>query len=399
MSFGDAFAFALTSLRFSRLRTYLTALGVAVGIASVILLTSLGNGVQGYMLREFSQFGTHIIAVAPGKINTLGFSESVIDTLRPLTIEDAHAIRRLSPVRTAVPVVQGNSQVRYGRRTRWTNVIGANADVPETWKLHVSRGSFLPEEPPGHARNLAVIGYKTQRELFPHTSPLGKFIRIDAARYRVIGIMERKGEMMGFDMDDAVYIPIDRALSLYNRESLMEIDILYDPNRPEQQVIAEVRRLLIARHGREDFSIISQSDMLATLHTILELLTAVVAGIGAISLLVGGVGIFTIMSIAVNERMHEVGLLRALGASRAQVSGLFLLEAMILSGLGGIAGMVLGFVLGFLVHLAVPSIPVAIAWGYVVLALLVALVTGALAGIYPARRAAALPPVEALRSE
>ena len=215
----------------------------------------------------------------------------------------------------------------------------------------------------------------------------------------MIGIMERKGQMLGFDMDDAVYIPAGRALSLYNRESLMEVDLLYDPARSEQQVIAQIRRHLIARHGREDFSIVSQSDMLGTLNTILELLTAVVGGIGAISLLVGGVGIFTIMSIAVNERVHEVGLLRALGASRTQVSFLFLLEAAILSGLGGVAGMVLGFGLGFLIHFAIPSIPVTIAWGYVALALLVAIATGVLAGIFPARRAAALPPVEALRSE
>ncbi len=399
MSFVDAFAFALTSLRFSRLRTYLTALGVAVGIASVVLLTSLGNGVKRYMLTEFSQFGTHIIAIAPGKINTFGFSESVFDTMRPLTLEDARSIRRLPFIRTAVPYVQGNSPVRHGHRVRWTNVLGANHDVPETWKLHVARGSFLPEEPPGQARNLAVIGHKIQTELFPHTSPLGKFIRINTERYRVIGIMERKGQMMGFDLDDTVYIPANRALALYNREGLMEVDVLYDVNRPEKQVIAQVRRHLLARHGREDFSIVSQSDMLSTLNTILELLTAVVAGIGAISLLVGGVGIFTIMSIAVNERIHEVGLLRALGASRAQVSFLFLLEAAILSGLGGIAGMVLGFGLGFLVHFAVPSIPVTIAWEYVALALLIAVATGVLAGIFPARRAAALPPVEALRSE
>jgi len=399
MSFADAFAFALTSLRFSRLRTYLTALGIAVGIASVVVLTSLGNGVKGYILTEFSQFGTHIIAVAPGKINTLGFSESVIDTMRPLTLEDARSIRRLPSIRTAVPFVQGNSPVRYGHRVRWTNVFGVNHDVPETWKLHVVQGSFLPDESSGQARNLAVIGHTIQTELFPHTSPLGKFIRINTERYRVIGVMEQKGQTMGFDLDDTVYIPVSRALSLYNRESVMEVDILYSANRPEQQVIEQIRRHLIARHGREDFSIVSQSDMLSTLNTILELLTAVVASIGAISLLVGGVGIFTIMSIAVNERIHEVGLLRALGASRSQVSLLFLLEAVILSGLGGVAGTVLGFGLGFLVHAVVPSIPVTIAWGYVALALLVAVATGVLAGIFPARRAAALPPVEALRSE
>jgi putative ABC transport system permease protein len=211
--------------------------------------------------------------------------------------------------------------------------------------------------------------------------------------------MERKGQVVGIDMDDIVYIPIYRALSLYNRESLMEIDLAYVAGRDEKQIIKMIKQRLIERHGTEDFTISSQDDIIGTLGSILAILTAVVAGLGGISLLVGGVGIFTIMSIAVNERIKEIGLLRALGASRKQVTLLFLLEAAVLSGLGGIAGMLTGFGIAWLLHTLIPALPVSIEWNYVMLAELIAIVTGMVAGLIPARRAAAMAPVDALRSE
>lgn len=395
----DYTVFALSSLRFNRLRSYLTALGIAVGIASVVLLTALGGGIREYILKEFTQFGTNLIAVTPGKINTLGISGAVINTVRPLTIEDAEAIKRLPNILTSTPLVQGNSEVKHDNHTRWTYVYGVNHEAPKTWQIPVALGKFLPDEPLGQARNFAVIGHKIKEELFPHTSPLGQFIRIKQERYRVIGIMEHKGQVLGFDMDEAVYIPVSRALSLYNREGLMEIDILFAPGQDEKQVIAQIKRLLLARHGKEDFTIISQSDMLGTLGSILEILTAVVGGLGGISLLVGGVGIFTIMSIAVNERINEIGLLRALGASRGQITVIFLLEAVMLSAVGGFAGMILGFLIAFALYFLVPAIPISISWGYVALALLIAVFIGIAAGLVPARQAAALRPIDALRSE
>ena len=215
----------------------------------------------------------------------------------------------------------------------------------------------------------------------------------------MVGVMASKGNVLGFDMDDMVYIPIDRAMSMFNRESLMEIDLLYSGAHDEQAIIDAITKRLIQRHGIEDFTITSQGDMLNSLGSILDILKAVVGGLGGISLLVGGVGIFTIMSIAVNERIHEIGLLRALGASRRQVSWLFLIEAAVLSGLGGVAGLLLGLGIAGFVTLAFPAIPVAIAWDYVVFAELLAVLTGVIAGLVPARRASAMHPVDALRSE
>ncbi len=399
MRITDYFRLAFSSLHFSRMRSLLTALGIAVGIAAVILLTALGGGAREYILGQFTQFGTHIIGVSPGRTTTMGISGAVISNVRPLSIEDAESLRKIKGIRTSVPVSQGNAQVEAGKRSRWVYVIGVNHEVPQTWQINLGQGQFLPHDPQQQARNLAVIGHRLKQELFPDSNPLGQRIRIGQQRFRVIGVMESKGQVLGFDLDDAVYIPVNRALSLFNRDSLMEIDLLYDGNFDEQTIVKAIKKRLIERHGREDFTIITQNDMLQTLGSILDLLTAVVAALGGISLLVGGVGIFTIMSIAVNERIREIGLLRALGASQSQISLLFLLEAATLSGVGGLAGMAAGLSIAWILHLMIPALPVAIAWDYLLLAGIIAIVTGVFSGLLPAHRAAALPPIDALRSE
>ncbi len=399
MLLRDYIYLASTSIRFSRMRSVLTALGIAVGIAAVVLLTALGSGAQQYILHQFTQFGANIIAINPGKSSTLGVSGAMISNVRPLSLDDADSLRRIAGVQTAVPVVQGNSPVEADKRTRWTTVLGLNHEAPQTWQLRVASGNFLPAESTQQARNLAVIGAKIRSELFPNQNPLGQHLRIGEERFRVVGVMESKGQILGFDMDDAVYIPVARAMALFNREGLMEIDVLYQSGTNEAGIIRQIKALLMQRHGTEDVTITSQTDMLKTLGSILTILKAVVAGIGSISLLVGGVGILTIMSIAVNERTGEIGLLRALGASHRQVTQLFLLEAAALAALGGVAGMLIGIGIALLLHIAIPAMPVQIDWLYVLLAELVAICTGLLAGFAPAQKASRLPPVDALRSE
>jgi putative ABC transport system permease protein len=399
MLIRDYLQLSLSSIRFSRQRSFLTSLGITVGIASVVLLTALGSGTQQYIMGQFTQFGAHIIAVAPGKSNTLGISGAAISNVRPMTVDDAESLRKIQGVITSVPVVQGYASVEASKRNRWTTVLGINHETPATWQLNVASGRFLPKEFAEQARNLAVIGSKVKSELFPNRSPLGETIRIGQERFRIVGVMESKGQVFGFDMDDMVYIPVVRALSLFNRESLMEIDLLYKAGADEKLIIQQIKQILEKRHGTEDFTIVSQSDMLGTLGSILDIIKAVVAAIGGISLLVGGVGILTIMSIAVNERTREIGLLRALGASRQQVTWLFLLEAAALAALGGLAGLLLGMGVIALLHLSVPTMPIEIDWLYVLLAESVAIVTGLLAGFAPAHKASALQPVDALRSE
>ena len=243
------------------------------------------------------------------------------------------------------------------------------------------------------------MGAKLKRELFGSANPLGQRIRVGGDRYRVIGVMESKGNVLGIDIDDAVYIPAAKALELFNRDSLMEIDLLYAAQAPVEEIVAGIRRTLMSRHGVEDFTITTQAQMLDVLGSILNVLTFAVGALGGISLLVGGVGILTIMIIAVNERIAEIGLLRALGAGRLQVLALFMGEAAFLAAIGGLLGLILGVGGAYLLKVLIPALPISTPWLYVLLAECLAILIGLAAGVFPAHRAAKLDPVEALRAE
>jgi len=387
------------SLIAHRLRSFLTALGIAVGITAVVLLTSIGEGVHRFVLAEFTQFGTTLVAINPGKATTHGGSVGVFGTERPLTIEDAEALKRLPNVRAVVPFVQGNAEVEAGNRRRRTNIYGAGAQMPEAFSMKVRSGRFLPDDDPTAPRAFAVLGSKLRAELFGDANPLGQRITISGSRYRVVGVMESKGSVLGFDLDDTVYIPAARALTLFNRNTLMEVDVMYEEDVPVQKVVDSISKTLISRHGRDDVTITTQQQMLDVLGSVLNVLTFAVAAIGGISLLVGAIGIVTIMTIAINERTSEIGLLRALGAKQSQVLSLFLGEAIVLAAAGGLSGLALGIGIAQLLHLALPALPVHTPVLYVVLAELVAVIIGMAAGVLPAQRAARLDPVEALRSE
>jgi putative ABC transport system permease protein len=399
MQIQDFVQMTVNAVRSQRMRSFLTALGIAVGIGSVVLLTSLGEGMHRFMLAEFTQFGTNLIGINPGRVTTHGISGGLISNVRPLSIEDAQALTRISHVVDVVSVVQGNAAVESGKRQRRTTIYGIDPAAPKVLKLQVAAGRFLPDDPPRAARSFAVLGSKVRHELFGTGQALGKRIRIGSEQFRVIGSMESKGQMLGFDLDDAVYIPTAKALAMFNRESLMEIDVLYEEGSGADEVASQIKKMLIARHGSEDFTITTQEKMLEVLGSILNILTLAVGGLGGISLLVGGVGILTIMTIAVNERTNEIGLLRALGSEKNQILGLFLGEAVVLASIGGFAGLVLGVGGAWLLGFLVPALPTHISWMYLLAAELLAAVIGLLAGVLPARRAAALNPVDALRSE
>lgn len=399
MLFKDIFRISFSSLLDQRLRSLLTLLGIAVGIAAVVLLTSIGEGVHRFTLAEFTQFGTNLIGINPGRTTTAGMSGALINTVRPLTIADEEALRYIPGVIDTVSVIQGNAAVEYEKRSRRTNILGVGPSGSKVWQINVAMGRFLPNDDSQTARSFVVLGSKVYQELFGSSSPLGRPVRIGGERFRVIGVMESKGQMLGFDLDDAVYIPTSRAMSLFNLESLMEIDILYREGLQSKTIAAQLKKMLISRHGYEDFTITTQDEMLKVLGSVLDILTLAVGGLGAISLLVGGVGIITIMTIAVNERIPEIGLLRALGADRRQILFLFLGEAVVLAGLGGLAGLIVGAGGAWLLGVFVPALPTHTPWQYALYAEILAAVIGLLAGVLPASHAANLDPVEALRAE
>jgi len=397
MLLADATQLALRAITAQRLRSFLTLLGIAVGIAAVILLTSIGEGIHRFVLAEFTQFGTNIASISPGKVKTSGPAPTGIPTsVRPLTLDDARLLTHLPHVTGMTAMVWGNTEVGANGRLRRTTVNGVGADMLKVYSMKVKSGQFLPDENLENARAFVVLGAKLKSELFGNANPLGARVRVGNLQFRVLGVLEAKGQFLGVDLDDAAYIPTARALELYNRDGMMKIDVAYAEGVPAANVVDSIRATLKARHGREDFTITTQEDMLRTLSNIL---TMAVGALGSISLLVGGVGIVTIMTIAVSERTGEIGLLVALGAPRRTILGLFLGEAVALSALGGAIGLVLGMGLAQLIHLAVPALPVHTPLTFVLLAEVVAIAIGLLAGVLPARRAARLDPVEALRAE
>jgi putative ABC transport system permease protein len=400
MIWSDGAFLALRAITAHRMRSFLTLLGIAVGIAAVILLTSIGEGIHRFVLGEFSQFGTNVVGIAPGRVKTGGGPPSGLPTaVRPLTFDDASALQRVPHVIGVVPTVWGNSEVGGNGRLRRTTIYGVNEDALQLFNMAVKSGQFLPAEDWENARAFVVLGSKLKEELFGTSNPLGARVRIGTLQFRVIGVLASKGQFLGIDLDDTAFIPTAHALDLFNKEGLTEIHLSYAEGAAASAVGEAAKAMLTARHGREDFTITTQEDMLRTLGNILDILTMAVGALGSISLLVGGVGIVTIMTIAVAERTSEVGLMLALGAQRRTILGLFLGEAVVLAALGGVFGLVLGVGLAQLIHAVVPALPVHTPILYAVLAIALSAVIGLTAGVLPARRASLLDPVESLRAE
>lgn len=392
--------FSIATVRSHRLRSLLSILGIAIGIAAVILLTSIGEGTRRYLLSEFMQFGTNILEVTAGKSETSGLPGAFGGTTHKLDLDDARAIERLANVEAIVPVAVGQARVEANARGRNVFVYGVNASMPQVWKFEIGQGSFLPESELRRGHLVAVLGATLKRELFGDENALGAFVRVADHRLRVIGVLAPRERMLGIDLGDAAYVPVATAMKMFNLEELEEIDVLFAHGGVEAGVVDSITRLLTDRHGgREDFTITTQSEMLRVFGNIMDTITAGVSAIAAISLLVGAIGVFTMMWIAVGERVGEIGLLRALGGTRGEVRALFLLEAVILTVIGGGVGIAAGLLCAGLIRLAVPGLPIATPVRYLVASLVVSAVAGIVAGVLPARRAAALEPTAALRAE
>lgn len=392
--------FALGSLYGHRLRSVLSALGVAIGVAAVVLLTSLGEGARRHIVAQFSQFGTNLIGINPGKVKTIGIPGVFGGTTHFLTIDDAEALRRVPGVERVVPVAFGQARVETGARGRSVFVYGVNHEADDAWQFRVAQGSFLPRMDPRRQGSFAVLGPKLARELFGAESPLGRRVRIGGTSLLVVGVMEPKGQFLGFDLDDAAYVPVATVMALFNLAELNEIDLIAATAETVPAVVAGARVALRARHrGQEDFTITTASEALDTFGRVIGIITVAVSAIAGIALFVGAIGILTIMWISVHERTNEIGLLRALGVTPAAVQRLFMLEAVLLATVGGVAGVGFAFVLAALLRSALPGLPLATPPTAVAAALAMSLAVGFASGVLPARRAAALDPVDALRAE
>jgi putative ABC transport system permease protein len=395
MKARELVAFAGGALRGHGLRTALTVLGVTIGVASVVLLTALGEGARLYVVGEFASLGSNLVIVVPGKTETAGAAPLVSTAPNDLTVADAEAIERdLRQVRRVAPLVVGTTHAEYGERGRDITVIGTTHAMRPIRQLGVRIGRYLPEGTT--SAPVCVLGTKVQQELFGRRNPLGEMIRVGGSRYRVIGIIEPRGTSLGMNLDETVHIPVENALRMFDRTSLFRIlsevrhaDLMESAKR-------DVIRLLTERHRQEDITVITQDAVLSTFGRILTALTMALAAIAAISLTVAGIGIMNVMLVSISERTREIGLLKALGVTRGQVLSIFLAEAIILSSIGGLIGLGVAYAGAGLVRAAAPSFPVQPPIWAVLLALVVSLGVGIAFGLLPARRAMDLDPVQAL---
>jgi putative ABC transport system permease protein len=370
---------------------------MAIGVAAVVVLTALGEGARRYVTGEFAALGSNLLVVLPGKTETTGTAPVLGGTQRDLTIEDAEAILRHCPrVRRLAPISVGSARVGFGDRRREVTVLGGTPDLLRVRRLEVAVGRFLPEIDPGRGAPMAVIGQTVRRELFGAENPLGRPIRIGDMRFRVVGVMASKGQSLGIDMDDVVIVPVASAMRLFNQRSLFRILIEVGAHAEIEAARADVLRLLSERHGDEDVTVLTQDAVLAAFNQIFGALTMALAGIAAISLSVAGIGIMNVMLVSVSERTREIGLLKALGAAPRGILRVFLLEATLLSGAGGVLGLLAGYGGVVLLGALFPALPAhAPPWAGGA-AFATAIVAGALFGLLPARRASRLDPVAAL---
>jgi putative ABC transport system permease protein len=394
----DALAFALRSLGGARVRAGLTLLAMTIGVAAVVILTSLGEGARLYVAGRFAALGTHMLIVLPGRSETRGGHPPMLgETPRDLTLEDALALLRSRHVSRVAPITVGSAPVSWQARERESTIIGSTRDFFVVRRLALDQGELLPAGDPRAAVPVCIIGAKVRRELFGAESPIGKWVRVGDWRFRVVGVLASEGRSIGIDLEELVVVPVAAAQALFDTPSLFRILVEARGRAAIEPAADDVRRIVAERHeGEEDVTVITQDAVMATFDRIFRALTLAVGGIAGISLAVAGILIMNVMLVAVSQRTAEIGLLKAVGATSRQIHRLFLLEAVLLAGLGASAGVGVGLGAAGLARRLYPVLElVAPAWA-VGAGFAVALATGLASGVLPARRAAALDPVQAL---
>jgi putative ABC transport system permease protein len=396
---SDTLQFASGSLRGSPTRTLLMMLAMSIGVAAVVVLTALGEGARRYVVDQFSSLGTNLVIVLPGRTETAGIGPGLMSgqTPRDITLDDAQALLRSHAIKRIAPLTVGSASLSRGALNREVVVLGSTSDLLEVRHMSIGIGRFLPAGDIRENASVCVLGNQMKQELFGNEQAVGQWVRLGDRRFRVIGVLASQGESMGMRTNELVIIPVAAAHQLFNTSGLFRVLIEAKSRDYIEQVVRDAETIMTDRHGGErDVTVITQDAVLQTFDRILTALTMAVGGIASISLAVAGVLIMNVMLIAVAQRVKEIGLLKALGAPGKQIRNLFFAEAALLSGIGSLAGLLLGYTGSFIIGRVYPMLPVSPPWWAVLAACVIALGTGILFSVWPARRAAMLDPVAAL---
>lgn len=402
MNLFELFKTALQSSLLNKWRTFLTTLGIVIGVYSVVILVSLGEGARLYFADLFSGMGSNLLIVLPGKKDTKGGApHPMINTVRKLSLSDMEFLKKRGRTFEAVNgLIMGGGNVKYSNRQRDLMIIGTNETFSYIHNMPIESGSFISPEDILSRKKVVVIGHTVLKEIFQNENPLGKQMSVAGGRFTVIGVMQSKGQSLGIDLDDMVYIPLTVAMDMFNQEGLTRITVKSNSASNVDATIDEITDLMKKAHsGNEDFTIISQKDMLSTFDKIAATMQLVILGIASISLLVGGIGIMNIMLVTVKEKTREIGIRIAVGARRIDILIQFLIESVTISLIGGVVGLLLGVITILIFNSLVPDFKVQFTPWIFMLSFGFSVGVGIIFGVFPARRAANMNPIDALRYE
>jgi putative ABC transport system permease protein len=397
MRVGEGFRVAVVALRANRLRSALTMLGVIIGVSAVVVLVAIGGGAQREVESQIEGLGSNLIIVLPGRI-TFGSGAAAPSAAR-LRLDDVDLLERVVGVpRSVTASLTSGEDVRAGSRDVFATVNGTTEDLPEVFDRPIARGAYFRRADVQSRRRVAVLGSEVAAKLFPDIDPLGRQVTIAGVRFRVIGVFTETGQAFGVSRDEEVHVPVTAAQRLLGVDRIDGLAV----KAPSASAVGSLQGPLVGalerKYPGQEFSALTQSQILGVVGRILGLLTLVLAAIAGISLLVGGVGVSNIMLVSVRERTREIGLRKALGARQRDILLQFLLEAVLLCVVGGLLGIGLGVGASAVLNSLTP-LPAVIAWWSPLLAFSVSVGIGVFFGVVPARRAGRLDPVVALRSE
>ena len=397
MSIVESFRLAFDALRANMMRAALTMLGVIIGVSAVILLVSIGQGVTTEITGQVSGLGSNLLFVMPGNFDVSDASGTASMPTFKLRPADVELIKHRSNLAAGVVgIIEAPVTASYKNRVIKTVAICTNESYADVMTRPVETGRFLTQSQVAAGRHVVVLGKTTVKNLFGTVEPIGKQISLAGQKYVVVGVLSKKGMMMGQDFDNGAMVPITVANNLAGHERLSEIVIKAKDANSIQETKKEIENILLKTLSKDDFTVFTQGETLSMMQSILSIMTLMLAGIASISLLVGGIGIMNIMLVSVTERTREIGIRKAVGARTADIMVQFVIEAVMLSALGGIIGIALGVGAALIVN---NWLPASISGWSIALAFFFSAGVGVFFGVYPAWKAARLDPIEALRYE